>query len=297
MDILFTGSSGFVGKNIIDKFKIDNNVYTLSRHDAFYNIDLTQTVPIIQHKYDLVIHAAGVAHLMSNSSLVNQFIYDSNIIATRNLLKSFNDNYIPSNFIFLSSVAVYGEEEGYMINELNDLRGKTSYARSKIECENIIINWCKINNVTCTILRLPLLIGPNPKGNLGALIKSIRMNTYFNVSGNKAKKSMLHVYDIYNFIKLSYSEGGIYNLTDGVDPSIIDFTNRLALILGKKKIINIPYTLIKFASRIGDNFGSNFFINSFKLNKLTTSLTFSNYKAISTFNWEPISSMDNLEII
>jgi nucleoside-diphosphate-sugar epimerase len=297
MDILFTGSSGFIGKNIIDKFKIDHNVFTLSRHDSFYNIDLAQSIPILQHKFDLVIHAAGVAHMISNSSIDNQFIYDSNINATRNLLQSLNDTHIPSSFIFLSSVAVYGLEEGYLINESNDLRGQTSYARSKIECENIIINWCNVNNVTCTILRLPLLVGPNAKGNLGALVKSIRMNMYFNVSGNNAKKSMLHVYDVYNFIQLSYSKGGIFNLTDGIDPSIVDFTNRLALTLGKRKTLNIPYNFIKFVSKIGDIFGNNFFVNSFKLKKLTSSLTFSNFKATSTFNWKPISVIDNLEII
>ena len=294
MEILFTGSNGFVGRNIIDKFKLDDNVYTLSRSISTYNIDLAKSIPLLDHKFDLVIHAASIAHFMSNSSIDNQFIFDSNINATINLLKSLNDTHIPSSFIFLSSVAVYGLDEGSMINESNDLSGKTGYAKSKIECENIIIKWCQINNVICTILRLPLLVGPNAKGNLGSLIKSIRINAYFNISGNNAKKSMLHVTDIYNFIKLSYSKGGIYNLTDGVDPTIIEFTNRLALKLGKPKIIKVPFSLIKFVSKFGDLFGNKFIINTKKLNKLTSTLTFCNTKAINTFNWRPISVIDNI---
>ncbi len=297
MDILFTGSNGFVGRNIIEKIKLDHNVYTLSRNNSFYNIDLAHSIPTLQHKYDLVIHAAGVAHLMSKFSLDDQFIYDSNINTTKNLLQSLKNTHIPSSFIFLSSVAVYGLDEGYMINELTDLRGKSSYAKSKIECENIIIKWCKINNVTCTILRLPLLIGHRAKGNLSSLVKSIRTNTYFNITGNNAKKSMLHVYDIYNFIKLSYTKGGVYNLTDGFDPSIIDFTNRLAIIYGKPKIFSIPYNLIKFVSKFGDLFGDKFIINSYKFKKLTATLTFCNNKAVSAFDWQPMSVIENIDII
>lgn len=296
MEILFTGSNGFVGRNIIDKFKINDNVFSLGRSNSFYDIDLANSIPLIEHKFDLVIHAAGIAHVMSNSIADDQSIYYSNINATKNLLKSLNGKHIPTSFVFLSSVAVYGLEEGSKIDESYDLKGQTGYARSKIECENIIINWCKINNVTCTILRLPLLVGPGAKGNLGSLIKSIRMNTYFNILGNEAKKSMLHVSDIYNFIKLSYSKGGIYNLTDGLDPSIIVFTNRLALILGKQKLLNVPFYFIKFISRFGDLFGNKFIINSNKLNKLTATLTFSNTKAVTTFDWKPISVIDNINI-
>ena len=296
MEILFTGSSGFVGRNIVHKFKIDHNVFTLGRSNSFYDIDLANSIPKIEHKFDIVIHAAGIAHVMSNSIADNNFTHYSNINATKNLLKSLNGKYIPTSFVFLSSVAVYGLEEGSKIDESYDLKGQTGYAKSKIECENIIINWCKINNVTCTILRLPLLVGPDSKGNLRSLIKSIRMNTYFNILGNKAKKSMLHVSDIYNFINLSYSKGGIYNLTDGRDPSIIVFTNRIALILGKQKILNVPFYFIKIISKFGDLFGNKFIINSNKLNKLTATLTFSNTKAVTTFDWKPVSVIDNINI-
>lgn len=296
MNILFTGSNGFVGQNIVDKFRDDGNLYSLGRAGSYINVDLVNSIPILSIKFDLVIHAAGVAHVISNSIKIDQYIYDSNIKATINLLKSLQNSHIPSNFIFLSSVAVYGLEKGILIDEANDLNGNTAYARSKIECEKIIINWCEKYNVNCTILRLPLIVGPNPKGNLASLIKSISLNIYFNISGNLAQKSMLHVNDVYNFIKLSYLKGGIYNLTDGVNPTVIDFTNQLALILGKRKLFILPYFIVKIVSKFGDIFGNGFFINTIKLNKLTSSLTFCNNKAVNTFDWNPISVIDNLHI-
>lgn len=46
----------------------------------------------------------------------------------------------------------------------------------------------KQHNVVCTILRLPLLVGTNPPGNLGAMIKGIARGYYFNIGGGKSKK-------------------------------------------------------------------------------------------------------------
>jgi nucleoside-diphosphate-sugar epimerase len=173
MEILFTGSNGFVGSNIIDLFISNHNhVYTLSKKNSYYNIDLSTTIPILPIKFDLVIHAAGIAHIVSNTKDLNKYIYETNVNATKNLLKSLDSSHYPASFIFLSSVAVYGLEYGINIKEANILNGETAYAKSKITCENLIIDWCNKNNVTCTVLRLPLLVGKDPKGNLESLIKS-----------------------------------------------------------------------------------------------------------------------------
>lgn len=104
-----------------------------------------------------------------------------------NLLRGLEKNKLPKEFVFISSLAVYGKEEEVNINENYPLNAKDPYVLSKINSEKLIQDWCKKDNVICTILRLPLLVGESPPGNLGAMIKANK-GYYFNIGGDKAKK-------------------------------------------------------------------------------------------------------------
>ena len=53
--------------------------------------------------------------------------------------------------------------------------------KSKIDAEAEVVSWCKKNDVEFLILRLPLISGPNPPGNLGALYKAIQKGYYFRI--------------------------------------------------------------------------------------------------------------------
>jgi len=70
MKILITGSSGFLGKVLLNHFAGNySEVFTLNRYDGSYKCDLAITVPDITEKVDLVIHNAGKAHLRQVQNL------------------------------------------------------------------------------------------------------------------------------------------------------------------------------------------------------------------------------------
>ena len=78
--------------------------------------------------------------------------------------------------MFLSvTIAVYGREAGRA-----DLRGASAspvqvpYAKSKIQAEEVVQQWCSMYNINYLILRLPLVVGKQPPGNLGAISVAIR---------------------------------------------------------------------------------------------------------------------------
>ena len=144
------------------------------------------------------------------------------------------------------------------------------------------------NNIICTILRLPIVIGSNnPPGNLGLMIKGIKKGYYFNVDGGTAKKSMVLAVDISKFILEAAKLGGTFNLTDGVHPSFFDLSKCISSKLKKSWIPNMPLFIAKFLAKLGDIFGDSFPINSNKLSKITTSLTFDDTKARISFGWQP----------
>lgn len=297
MRILLTGSNGFLGKHISSQMFSSHNVITLSKSNAQINCDLSVTQPELP-SVDLVVHAAGKAHIVPKTKSEQNDFFSVNVEGTRNLLKGLeNLDSLPRYFVYVSSVSVYGLETGLNIPETSPLTASDPYGKSKIICEKIIIDWCESHNVKFTILRLPLLIGSGSKGNLSSMISGIRNGYYFNVNGGKSKKSMVLASDVARFIDKASIVGGIFNLTDGYHPSFKEISTKISFYLGRKEPINIPYFLARIAAYIGDQFGNLSPVNSRLLKKINSSLTFDDSKARFEFGWAPNPVLENLNKI
>jgi nucleoside-diphosphate-sugar epimerase len=298
MICLLTGGSGFLGYFISKTISENNILVSLSRNSKQYPICLDQKVPFFSDKFDLVIHAAGKAHSVPKTSLEKQSFFEVNFKGTQNLLKGLEESQsLPKAFVFISSVAVYGRENGINISEDAPLLANDSYGLSKIQAEHLVLDWCKRNNVICTILRLPLLAGASPPGNLGAMIKGIRKCYYFNIAGGAAQKSMVLASDVAQCILKVSEIGGIYNLTDGYHPTFNELSSTISLQLGRKFVPNMPLFFAKILAKIGDFIGDKFPLNTNKLKKITSDLTFDDSKAREAFGWDPRAVLEGFTII
>lgn len=297
--VILTGSSGFLGKAILKYFSdLKINVLTIGRLPS-NNIycDLTLGSPKIHlNNIDLVIHSAGKAHFTPISEEDAMVFHSVNVLGTINLLKGFTGKKIPKYFIYISSVSVYGLTKGNLIDETTPLLATDPYGKSKIESEEIIIKWCKDNNVVCTILRVPLIVGTNPPGNLKAMITAIQKGYYFNISGGKAKKSMVLAQDIAEILLKAAEVGGVYNLTDGYHPDFSELSHLISRQIGKSYVLNIPFWLASFLAYFGDKICFNFPFNSNKLKKISATLTFDDFKARKAFDWNPSNVLEKFRI-
>lgn len=257
--------------------------------------DLTQEIPTLSDA-DLVIHSAGKAHAVPKTKSEKREFFDINVKGTENLLKGLEQaSSLPKSFIFISSVAVYGMESGTNIDEVYPLNASDPYGLSKIEAEKIVANWCAKNNVICGILRLPLLVGANPPGNLGAMIKGINNGYYFNIGGGTARKSMVMAEDVAAIVPKLAEVGGAYNLTDGYHPNFKELSCHIAKQLQKKAVMNMPSGFAKTLAKVGDVI-PKFPLNSNKLKKITSDLTFSDDKARTKLGWSPRRVLDAFEL-
>ena len=293
---LLTGSSGFIGKYIIKDLKDNFIVSTLSRNAGDYTIHLEERVPNFKEKFEIVVHAAGKAHSLPKSKLEIQNFFRINVDGTNNLLEGLTKSGPPKYFVFISSVSVYGIDVGNNTDENNLLSAVDPYGASKIQAERIVSDWCCLNNVVCTILRLPLIVGSKPPGNLGDMIKGIRKGYYLNIAGGKAKKSMLLAEDVAKAILKVAKIGGVYNLTDGYHPSFVELSNQISIQLGVNKPMNMPLRLAKIIARFGDLLGNKSFFNTSKLNKIVSDLTFDDSKARNAFGWNPTAVLKGFRI-
>ena len=297
MKLLFTGASGFLGNNIYslleEKYVIETVGITSKDN---YNVNLAWEIPNLTGTFDVVFHAAGKAHSIPKTEEEKQLFFDVNLQGTKNLCTALENSGIPKAFIFISTVAVYGCDSGENITEEHPLNGTTPYALSKIKAEKYLQGWCAMHNVKLSILRPSLIAGPNPPGNLGAMIRGIRNGKYLSIAGGKARKSVLMVQDIANLLPMLIEKGGIYNVCDSYQPSFRELEMVICKQLNKKKTNIYSLLFAKSMAVFGDCLGENTPINSLKLRKITHSLTFSNEKAMRELGWKPMNVLENFQI-
>lgn len=295
--LLFTGGTGFLGKNVMPLLQKVYEVTTCGiTPEDMIQADLARMVPELPQQYDIVLHAAGKAHVVPKTEDEKQLFYDINYQGTVNLCNALEQVGVPKALVFISTVAVYGCENGELITEEHPLNGETPYAKSKVMAEEYLTKWCSEHGVILGILRPSLLAGKNAPGNLGAMVNGVRKGFYMNIAGGKVVKSVLMAEDIARLLPLVAEKGGVYNVCDTRQPSFGELSISVARQLGKRKPISIPYWMAWCMAKIGDLLGSKAPINSYKLSKMTESLTFSNEKARRELGWEPLDVLENYVI-
>lgn len=295
--LLFTGGTGFLGKNVMPLLKEQYEVTTCGiTSDDMIKANLAKEVPVLDKHYDVVLHACGKAHVVPKTEAEKQAFFDVNYQGTVNLCAALEKVGVPKALVFISTVAVYGCEYGDLITEEHSLNGDTPYAKSKIMAEKYLTEWCKKNDVVLGILRPSLLAGKNAPGNLGSMVNGVRKGFYMNIAGGKVVKSILMAEDIARIMPALIKKGGVYNVCDTRQPSFGELSVSVAKQLGKHKPISIPYWMAWCMAKVGDLLGSKAPINSYKLEKMTKSLTFSNEKARQELGWEPLDVLENYKV-
>jgi UDP-glucuronate 4-epimerase len=194
MNILVTGSAGFIGSNLCDRLveNPDNNIFALDyiynkysdskvkynniknnfskiNYYNFLTTDITNfedmNAIFKKHKFDMVIHLAALAGV--RSSIMDPSSYLScNYIGTLNILELMK-MYDVKKLIFASSSSVYGKCEKNKFSEDIDVSKPLSpYAASKLACEQLIYSYSNLYNIQSLCLRLFTVYGPRQRNDL-----------------------------------------------------------------------------------------------------------------------------------
>lgn len=157
--ILITGSQGFIGSTLSKSLRevgyevwgIDSKYPTNEFEIRASMLDIneiTKALYAIPH-FSTIIHTAALAH--GQRPPYGETCLSMNIRISNNLLKALCGQNV-TRFIFLSSVAVYGEDgRNELVSVDNDLRPATDYGKSKVICEQSIL---ASHIQHCEILRL-----------------------------------------------------------------------------------------------------------------------------------------------
>tara|TARA_B100001778_G_C18598390_1_gene635907 strand:+ start:1636 stop:2565 length:930 start_codon:yes stop_codon:yes gene_type:complete len=299
--IAVTGSDGFIGryicKEIIEEnFKI-KRLYRFKGNensDTDHNFDLSKKIAKnILSDVKCIVHCAAKVHSKENNSTDNHASFiDLNNQSTIHLLKAAASNGV-EHIIFLSTVAVYGKDYFlYPISESHEPNPVTNYGKSKLLAEESIRKQCQLFNMSFTILRLPLIYGPDAPGNFGLIQSVIKKNIPLPFKYVKNIRTMAYVENVANFIIYIIKHNKCLNKTlifsDGSNFSTEDLVRIPRQSNGRRELIfYIPKILMKLVL---------FLIGKKKIYyQLFEDLQFKTSSEIADIGWKPkISPKDAL---
>lgn len=281
MNIIVTGASGFVGRALVLYLqKIGHDVMALNRIDFDRN---DASLAAVCNKAEALVHLAGRAHKGSKAGEDSLFHTD-NVLLTRQMLQLAKTLQL-KHFIFLSSIGVLGQEtHGRPLNESAHCHPQTPYARSKLHAEAEVIEFCSENGIAWTILRPPLVYGPNAPGNIGLLQKLIRRGIPLPFGAVRNKRTLIGIDNLVDVIafclRSTNSYNQVYNLGDGIDRS----TPELLQLLAEQenlpvRLVSLPVPLLKLGAFVTGQ--------SKRFAPLWGDLQVNSSKLQTQLNWQP----------
>ena len=183
--------------------------------------------------------------------------YQVNREGTRRLLEAIDrGGEPPETFLLISTVAVYGVNEGVLLDEGTERpAAKVPYGESKRQAEDMLLEWASRRGVRSTVIRLPLVVGAGAPGNLRSMVEAIRRGRYRDIGGGRARRSMVMADDAAAILPRAAAAGGIFHLTDGVHPAFVDLSAALAGTLRRGRVGNLPLWTARIAASAGDVVG------------------------------------------
>lgn len=195
--ILITGANSYIGTSF-EKY--------VSQWPERYDTD---TVDMIDGSwreksfagYDAVFHVAGIAHRKETKENAHLYYEVNRDLAIETAQKAKQDGV--HQFIFLSSMSVYGKNTGVITQE-TPVAPKSNYGRSKAEAEKGI-EGLQDADFNVAVLRPPMIYGKGCKGNYQTLVKFALKLPFFPYVKNE--RSMLYIENLCEFVRLLVEEG------------------------------------------------------------------------------------------
>lgn len=159
----------------------------------------------------------------------------------------------PRQAYLLSSVTIYGNE--YCGATENTPTANTPEARQWINAEHVFTEECLCHNVIPTVLRLPLLIGTGMTGEIRQRLNAIYRGIYRHIQDVAPQQSVLHARDLPEIIAGLNGVGGVFNVSDGNNPSTREIAEALSARMGAKRIYTVKAKWARIAARFADLFG------------------------------------------
>lgn len=144
------------------------------------------------------------------------------------------------HFVFMSSIKVLGETTaaGSPFAVHDPFAPENPYAQSKAEAESLVQTSCANSGMNWTILRPPMVYGPNGGANMALLAKIARSGLPLPFASVTNRRSMIHADNLADAVRAvaesAAAQGHIFHVADRTDQSTPDILRALAAASGAR---------------------------------------------------------------
>ncbi|GIA73299.1 3-beta hydroxysteroid dehydrogenase/isomerase family protein [Vibrio cholerae] len=258
MNVLLTGSSGFVGDHLVAKHDIFRHVVRASDVHFFSNVFIVESINATTNwsnafeGVDVIIHLAGLAHSAHYSTLHYQNV---NVDGTLKLATEARKAGV-QRFVFVSSIGVNGTStQTKPFSVKFEPAPHNDYAQSKYEAELGLKKIAEETGLEVVIVRPTLVYGPNAPGNFGMLTKLVRKLPVLPFGLANNRRDFIAVQNLADLLITCATHpnaaGHTFLASDGETVSIKRFTNAMAKGLGKRVVqLPIPVGLMRLVGKV-----------------------------------------------
>ncbi|MDH6250676.1 nucleoside-diphosphate-sugar epimerase [Chryseobacterium sp. H1D6B] len=292
MKVAVFGSSGFVGKNLIQALQLETEVQEVSLRNASWK-------EAIDRETDVMINLVGKAHDHKGTATEKEY-YFANVELTKEVVETFKKSNADL-LIHVSSIAAleeFGSDKP--LEELDNCHPVSLYGKTKREAEEWILAQDLSDQKKIIVVRPPMIHGPGDKGNLGLLYKMISRGVPYPLASFENNRSFLSIDNFCYFLleiikKQSKVSSGIYHICDDEPVATKKIIEIIKEVTNKRTInLPIPQIVIQKIAKIGDFIP--FPLNTKRLQKMTSNLLVSNEKIKKALSIEhlPVSAEEGL---
>jgi nucleoside-diphosphate-sugar epimerase len=194
--ICVTGSSGFIGKHLVQKLKQQGRlVIEISRAKGI-DISDWETLTNIE-PCDVIVHLAAKTFVPDSFDAPRSF-YATNLTATLNameLARQWNARVI------LMSSYFYGPPQYLPVDEKHPLHPHNPYAQTKLISENIVAGYCRDFDLSAIALRLFNVYGPGQSDSflIPTILRQVKRG-HVELKDPRPKRDFIHIYDVVSAI-------------------------------------------------------------------------------------------------
>ena len=233
MKVLLTGASGFIGSYFLTHYKDAYEIKTFSfLHDDFEALDL--------HGVDVVVHLSALVHQMGGAT---DAAYEAiNVMQTVKLAQKAKASGV-GQFVFMSTVKVYGEETCTAYTETSACHPEDAYGKSKLKAEAALLT-LEVGDFRIAIIRTPIVYGYGVKANIKNLVSLVKKVPILPFGAIKNARSMVYVGNLTHLIDtvIDQKTSGIYLAADDEPLSTTRLIELIAKVLGKKvTLVKVPF--------------------------------------------------------
>jgi len=188
--------------------------------------------------YDAVYHVAGIVHKKETDENRNLYYKVNRDLTYQLALKAKTEGV--KSFVFLSTMAVFGLigkiGEDTIISKETKAAPTSHYGKSKLEAEELL-ETLQSSEFKVSILRIPMIYGPDCPGNYRSLSKLARKTPVFPKINNR--RSMIfvdHLSDVVVYI-MEEKLSGVLLVKNPEDVDTLEMVNKIAN-YHQKKIYN-----------------------------------------------------------